>query len=225
MNISELSKKEFNTLKNTILFQNLSENLFENIIRDDRCYLKTFKKDTNIYSDNKYLKCLAYIKDGSALIKSKSSVYLMRKINKGSFFSVANIFLDSEYISEIVVKKEMSIIFFDEYLVKETIRNSSDFALNYIKFLADRIYFLNQKIDLLTNNTNTNKVIAYLLNEYDRQGKNIRLDGSYAKLAEILNMSRASLYRALDEMQDKKMINRKGKDIEIINLDAFENQI
>ena len=220
MNQHTISKQKLNKLHATALFNELSNADFNNIINDNDCFLRSFNKGDNIYQDKELIRCLSYICKGVVTIRSQSSVYLMKQIKQNSFFGVANLFSDKEeYVSEIEANSDTKIIFFKESLIKKCLNDYPTFTSNYVSFLTDRIRYLNNKINIITNGSNTNKVIAYLLK--DKKEDIVEVEDSYTKLAKRLDMSRASLYRSLDELEVKGIIDRVGKVIRIINSDIF----
>ena len=94
--------------------------------------------------------------------------------------------------------------------------------MNYVRFLSDRIRFLNRKINLLANSSSENSLIGYLLNAAGRFGEEFRLEVSYTELARNLNIGRSSLYRAMDDLEEKNIIKRKGRNITLVNYDALK---
>ena len=109
------------------------------------------------------------------------------------------------------------------HLVEECIRNHADFAMNYVRFLGSRIRFLNRKISLLANTSSESSLIGYLLNAASRFGEEFRLEVSYSQLARNLNMGRSSLYRALDDLEERNIIRRSGRNITLVNYEALKN--
>ena len=99
-------------------------------------------------------------------------------------------------------------------------REDSTVSFNYIRFLSGRVRFLNEKIDGLVSQNAPASLGNYLaLNAEPSGGKLIvRPTGSISALAEQLNISRASLYRAFDTLERGGLIKRNGREIEIVKL-------
>lgn len=99
----------------------------------------------------------------------------------------------------------------------ERILSSSPILLrNYMAFLAERIVFLNKKIQTLAGGTVEDRILLYLGDRFNRTGsQTIELPMKVGELAASLNVSRASFYRALDELEAKGIIKRSGKIITI----------
>ena len=90
--------------------------------------------------------------------------------------------------------------------------------MNYVRFLSDRIRFLNSKISTFTADSAKSKIMRYLISQAEIQSNpdgNVLLTMSCQKLAEFLNMGRASLYRAFEQLESDGLIRRNGKSVEI----------
>ena len=223
MDILLLSRQELNKLRRSEIFRGLNDKQLKEIISDDDCLLVSFNKNDYIYDNKNYLKAFGYVRKGRAIIKSQSNVYLMRYLDKNSFFGVMGLFSeDIDYISEIQAKTDIEIIFFKEKLIERCIRSYPEFSINLIKFLTDRIAYLNKKINVISNNTNIDKLASYISIQITNNGNEFIINESYAKLCERLNMSRASLYRSFDELIDKKLIKKENKKIIVKDISYFE---
>ncbi len=85
-------------------------------------------------------------------------------------------------------------------------------AINYIQFLADKINALSDKVDNAASPSVQNAVEKYIAS--NRQDDIVTV-GSYTQLALDLNIGRASLYRALDALENEGKINRFKRFIKI----------
>ena len=76
-------------------------------------------------------------------------------------------------------------------------------------------------VDALTAGTAGRKVAQYLL-AHEGEGR-VELDCSLTGLAGRLGVSRASLYRALDDLRDRGAIAHRGRTIRILDQTALEH--
>lgn len=227
MELNSVTRNQLAQICSTFLFENMDKDVILSILQDDRVLCQHYGRGETVFEPEQYSRSLAFILKGSASISmqtGKRDSFPMRKIEEGSFFGVAALFNDeTRYVTQIKAAREMTVIFFRESLVEECIRKHEEFAMNYVRFLGSRIRFLNRKISLLANSSSQSSLIGYLLNAASRFGEEFRLEVSYAELAKNLNMGRSSLYRALDELEDKNIIKRSGRNITLLNYDALKN--
>ena len=97
-------------------------------------------------------------------------------------------------------------------------------AANVMVFFCGRIAFLTRKIHTLSRGTAERRLADYLLSEFTTDsGKPEVSIKSCAELAVRLNLSRASLYRALGILEQSGVIARNGKIITILDLAALQS--
>ena len=75
------------------------------------------------------------------------------------------------------------------------------FALNYVAFLSDRIRFLNRRLACLGAGSAARRLAAWLDASIPDGAAEYELPLSLSRLPDALGVSRASLYRALDELE------------------------
>ena len=85
-------------------------------------------------------------------------------------------------------------------------------SLNYIRFLSDRIQFLNRRIASFTAPNAEQTLLSFL-----RQQPQQRCEGvSMVKLSEVLNIGRTSLYRVVQQLEQNGVIKREGRVIQLM---------
>ncbi len=227
MRLTDVTKNQLTDICSTFMFEGMNSDDVLTILQDERVICQSYLKGETVFGPQQYSRSLAYILKGSAFISMETGSgenFPMRKIEEGGFFGVAALFNEeTRYVTEISAAANMKIVFFRESLVEECIRNHADFAMNYVRFLGSRIRFLNRKISLLANTSSESSLIGYLLNAAGRFGEEFRLEVSYSQLARNLNMGRSSLYRALDDLEERNIIRRSGRNITLVNYEALKN--
>ena len=149
--------------------------------------------------------------------------YPMRMIEGGTYFGAAALFGAGEiYVTRIRAMKNTRILFFAEDLIEECLRTMPAFSVNYAAFLTGRIRFLNRKIGLLSGHDSRESLAGFLAGRARLTGKRVTV-ASYAQLAKSLNIARSSLYRAMDELEERGIIKREGKEIVIMDETALYN--
>ncbi len=126
-----------------------------------------------------------------------------------------------EFPTIIIAKRRCQIAFISGSDIEILIRNSSQVALNVIKFMSEKICFLNDKIATFSGDNVEQKTARYILSIPEiKEGYPISFNKKHA--AEAINSGRASLYRALDALADSGLISIEEKTIIILDLDGLE---
>jgi len=193
---------------------------------DNSISVKDFGTGEIIYSPQHKKRAVGMLLDGKAMaepVGAKDSA-LLRFMSKNDLFGVANLYSDGEpFPSIIVAKTSVKVLFIDGQAFCSLIDNDSGARQAYLRFMSNRIIFLNKKISTLTAGS-TEKKLAFHISENE-------LDGVYSPtvsmsaLAEMLSVGRASLYRALDTLENDGLIKRDGKNIYIPDKIALLNSI
>ena len=110
-----------------------------------------------------------------------------------------------------------------EEQLKRIIAGSLAAAENYIRYLTERICFLNRKITAFTAGSAEARLAVYLSGLPIDSENTLTLPCSLSELADMLNMGRASLYRSLDSMTESGILLRNGKKITLLKPDALHN--
>ena len=94
---------------------------------------------------------------------------------------------------------------------------------NYVKFLTQRIHFLNQKIRYLTAGSAERRLALYLLSEIPEENVPVTLPISAVSLADLLDLGRASLYRAIDQLTEDGFLIRNGHEYRLLQRDKLSS--
>ena len=121
----------------------------------------------------------------------------------------------AEYATEIRARTAASVWFIPGDTVKQLVRANPDFAESYIRFLSEKVRFLNRRIADFTAAGTERKVAGYLAGCPAETGSTICPNRS--ALARSLDIGRASLYRVLDSFEAKGLIRKTEKGIEILD--------
>ncbi len=177
-----------------------------------------FKKGDIIYSADKFSNAIGFIKSGRAeAIGSGDKSLLMKTFDEGTSFGAAAVFNNNErYVSTIKAKTDTEIIFLSEEFLIEIFKRFPKTATNYISFLSDKIRFLNKKLSLLSCSNTEDTVFNYILSNADKDNIS-NLPKSMTALSKMLGISRASLYRSLDDLEKKGYILRLENKVKVIN--------
>ena len=174
----------------------------------------TFRKGEVIYDVENARRALAFVLKGC--VRVTHGRVIMNDLCAGDVFGVAALFGSSEpYPSTVVAAEYCKIAFISQETVSLWMAQVPRVAENYVRFLSDRIRFLNRRLSTLTAGQSNGKLWQYLLAHQSSDGV-VTLQGGMSALAERLDMGRSSLYRSLDALTDAGRIRREGKQIIIL---------
>ncbi len=175
---------------------------------------KTYCKGDTIYTPHTAKRALALILGGHVRVWQGRVV--MNDLFSGDVFGVAALFgSDADYPSTVVAESACRILYIPQETVVAWMKTVPQVAENYVRFLSDRIRFLNLRLSTLTAGQADGKLWRYLLAHRDENGVVTVTDGM-ADLAERLDMGRSSLYRSLDALTEAGRIRRERKKIIIL---------
>lgn len=209
--------------------------LFKDIVIDDLerelhfleyCAARTFETGEILQSAAAPLGGLAYIYRGTATVLSDGSdkAVLLRSLSCGDVIGASTLYSANRGYSTVIrADKACSVFVIPEEQIKRIISTSSVAAENYIRYLTDKICFLNRKITAFTAGSAEAKLAVYLLGLPRDSDGTVSLPCSLSALADMLNMGRASLYRSLDSMTENGILARERKKITLLNVDALHN--
>jgi len=208
-------------LSNLPLFENASAGAIKLALSADDCYVKVFGSGECVYSNGENDSSLGIILRGKAEVFSADPTkdVLLRTISVGDMVGVSKLFDDNaSFNTRVFAKGSVRVLFISEESLRQLLENDKTVMYNYIRFMADRIRFLNEKIMYFTAGSTERRLALYLCS-YGR--KTIRLAISMTDLAATLDVGRASLYRAFDKLSEDGYIIRSEKIIVIVNKDEL----
>ncbi len=199
-------------LSNNSFFSSVDKKQLSSVC-EKYCKDRIFEKGELVFSRNSKDKCIGIIADGTVSVKKEHIV--INHLTAGDIFGAVTLYNDcEEFVNEIVAQSKCTVVFISKEGVDSLISRSPEFAKRYIKYLSQRIYFLNGKIEEYTAPSAKGKLLAYFERNSDA-GKCV-LSGKMTELSRQLNLSRASLYRALDELCADGKIEKDGDIIRLL---------
>jgi CRP-like cAMP-binding protein len=170
-----------------------------------------FPAGSVVYDPTNFQRCLGILLDGQLQVtKGGLSVSVL---DPGDVFGAAALFSDrSEFETTITAKKDSRCLLLPQKLVDQLIAKDAAFRERYLRYLTGRIHFLSSRLDSLAQQGSEGKLGRYLLSAMD---ENSTVTCSATDLARRLSLSRASLYRAFDVLEEGGLITRTGKTITI----------
>lgn len=161
---------------------------------------------------------------GAAVVEKQSgeSLLRMRELTPGAVFGIASLFLDETqrpYPTRITALKNASVLIIPEHTLQSLLKQDFRLAENYIRYLTGKIHYLNARIGGLILPTVPERLLLYL----EQNAHNNSIVHGLTQLAQALCVSRATLYRALDALEQSGRIQRTGRTITL--LEKHENEM
>ena len=183
------------------------------------CERIKYKSGEWIFSSKKNENKIGFIEKGKAVVFSEDAErsVILRNLYPGDVFGVSTVFSSSDgFVSNIIAKSPCTIQFIDANLLKKLLEEDKNIMFNYIQFLSQKIRMLNKKIACFTAGSSEKRLYFYLEGLASKDGI-LELDVSMITLSEMLDIGRASLYRAFDKLEKDGFIIKEGKKIKIVN--------
>lgn len=159
---------------------------------------------------------------GTAAVYSADETHplLIRYLEPGDIFGVAALYAGATEISRIEAKSDLRLLSVPQPVIHELMTANEAFLTAYLTFLSDRIAFLNGKIACIGAGSAERKLASWLIGH--GESDDFDLPVSISDLAKLLDLGRASLYRAFDALSDRGCIVKNGSHITILNRLALQ---
>ncbi len=201
----------FEVMKNISLFSVLSNGEIEKLTENAQIFDFSSGENITVGRD-----VVTVIMSGSVSVMKNE--LLMRIMSQGSVSGVASLYgNEGEPVSSLRANTQSRVALISGENMRTLIRQSAGFAEAYIRFLTSRIRFLNSRIQAYTSGSAEAKLAFHILYSDESGAGTIELGASMSALADMLNIGRASLYRAFDALVAKGAIERKGSTINILS--------
>lgn len=198
------------------LLHNLDEKEKNEIISNFSSPVK-FKKGETVYANNRFKSAIGYLLKGTASATSDNKNHAhLKTFSKGMTFGAAAVFGgDDCYVSEITAKTDLEILFITEDELTVLFQKYPQTSINYISFLSEKVRFLNKKLNVVSSSGTENTVLKYLTSLADKNGEIVNFK-NMSLISKSLGISRASLYRAMSDLEKNGYIIKENNNIKVI---------
>ena len=221
-----LNETEMELVLKTELFRGSPPSVLTRILSVSDCTAADYEKNDVVYDKTNFSRSLGIVLDGRLRVTKENAdkrPIVMSTLQRGALFGAAALFnSEPEYATKITAIERSRVLFLPQRLIKRMIEREPDIAENYIRYLSERILFLNRKIYFLTAGTAEQRLAGFLLDNL-AVGEYSEMPMPMHRLADALNMSRASLYRAFDELTESGAVSKQGKLVCINNAELLKN--
>lgn len=212
-------------LSKTFLFRDVEGEKNSDIFSNISPYTKTYEKGEAVFSPDTKVKRLGFVISGECEVRrlrSDNTYVPLNKLKRYDSFGIISLFSENrEFPTYVFSTQKCSVLFIDAKDVEYLIANDHRISVSIIKFLTNRIEFLNQKIATFSSAKVDEKLAHFILLEAKRLGC-LEFEFNKKRSAEAISSGRASLYRAMDALTEKELITYDSKKIYIKDLDGLE---
>lgn len=200
------------------LFRGVEPSVREECFRDSRCVRRTAQRGEVIYTPSAFERSLGVVLSGRVQVTKET--LLVSVLEPGALFGAAALFQEREdYATTLTARTPCALLLLPQSLVEELLERSPQAAGNYIRYLSGRIRFLSDRLDGLLAGSAERRLALYLL-EREEDGR-VLLGEPAAALAQRLHVSRASLYRAFDALMESGAVEKRGKEVHILDREGL----
>ncbi len=196
----------------------------QNIVHAAKVSMPEFlqiKRDEVVLSPGQASDALYVLCDGNAAAYSadEDKQVLLRTFAPYEIFGISNLFTDHPFATRIVAKTNCTVLVLQKSFLTYLIDYDSNVRYQYIAFLAQKTLYLNQKISCLTAGSAEQR-LAYWL-DANANDNVVLMKIPMNALCTMLDIGRASLYRAFDKLEYDGFIIREQKTVRILDRDRM----
>lgn len=217
-------------IKDNILFKGLTQEELELCLKCSDARLKDYEKNQIIFSQMDPPKALYVLIGGSVSVCKDTPDgrrYIVTNIEEGDIFGEVYVFLKkADYNYYVLSNMNSTVLAIPKEYFFTTCDNSCNahslIIQNMLGILAQKAYFLNNKVQLLTSGSLRQKIAKYLLDNCNKK-KYVKLSMNREQFASYLNVTRPSLSRELINMQEDGLIEVDRDMIKILDMDKLSS--
>lgn len=218
-------KKYLEILGKCPLFYGIED---ENLIRMLGCLgakVESFDKKYTIFAEGKAAKYIGIVLSGSAQIIQidyHGNRSILSEITAGELFGEAFACAETESVPVTVIANEpCEVMLIDCSHILHTCSNNCGFhqqlIFNLMKDLAAKTLIYHQKIEIISQRTTREKLMAYLMFQAKRAGSNsFNIPFDRQELADYLEVDRSGLSAEISKLRAENILKSRKKRFELL---------
>ncbi len=216
-------------IKNCNLFNNMSKEQVTSLIDCSRAIFRKYKKGSIIFSQGDEPEFIHILLDGRVIVSNNTingNEHIINIFNNiGDMFGEVFLFsFNRLYENSAYAEQDCDILCIPKHFLYSPCHNSckqhNQVIANMLSILADKAYFLNQRVQILSCNSLRGKLIK-LIFQYSN-GDTSKIPFGREQLAAFLGSTRPSVSRELMKMQADGLIEIKKNTVKILDLKIFD---
>lgn len=212
-------------LRNSYLLAGLTPAEQETAIAALHATAVVYPAGTIVSSPDTFTHALYFVVSGSLTVTREdgSASVLLRMLGAGASFGAASLFGCGEtYPTTIRARTAVRILAITEGALETLFLHEPRAALAHIRFLGERVRFLNERLNATTGRNVESKVSKYLLDTYGKE--TFRSELNMTQVARSLDIGRASLYRLLTRFSADGAISLSRGTVRILDFDYLKRK-
>lgn len=219
-----MRENEWNILAKSPLFAGIDREELETLLSQASAYQEAYQSGDAVDFQHEGVGRIGVVLSGGFIVQSApESEAVLNTLKPADCFGVSVLYQSCGAKTRISCQKAGKVLFLDTQKL-DCFWESPHFRENLIGFLTDRIRFLNQKIACFTASGATQKLSRHLLESTTEDNAKVTV-ASFAALARTLDLGRASLYRAMESLEEAGAIKKEQKQIRVLSRKKLINFI
>ncbi len=219
-----MGKKTRITATDLFLFDGMDGKEAERLLAKICPQIESVPKGTVLSSGTTCRQRMGFVLYGRCLVlhcREKSEDLPMNILYPADSFGILSLFSDADYPTTVMADSDVRVLFFTKSDILTLMSASSTVSENLMKFLCSRVIFLNRKVQTLAAKDAPSKLAAWLLcTNGDRENTPFPFHATEA--ARMLGCGRASVYRALDALQEDGAVLYTDRTVSITDKTRLE---
>jgi CRP-like cAMP-binding protein len=204
-------------IKGVEIFRNIEVGELKLLIEKLEYKIKKMDKGEVIAFRGDEIKDLIVVAAGEVyteMQKLNGDSIVVDRLGEGRVLAGAFIFgKDNRFPVDVVTSQDSELIYIPKSEIIRMFQLNETLLQNYLEVISNKTQFLSKKIWFsFANKSINNKLIAYLLNNMNREGK-VVLQNSIKEIAQMFGVARPSLSRVLKELIDVEVVIRLEKNL------------
>ena len=200
-------------LRMNVLFQDVDEEWIRAWLHRSNVKVSEYEAGEYLFRKDDTSDRIGILLRGSADVNriSEDGMMHMSTLKRNDIFGAASLCGKNEsFVTDICCNERSRALIIPEEEMLNLLSENRTVLCNYLSYLNGRIRFLNKRLDAFSKNTVSARIMTFF--EAEAIDRVFRVK-NLTKLSESLCISRATLYRALDALEEEHKIRRNGKEI------------
>lgn len=215
----------YDTLLQLPLFQGLCKNDFTNIIGKVKLQFRKYTANETIVKQGDTCKQLIFLLNGeiiSQTIDSQHVYSILEIFNSPCIIEPYSLFgMRTQYTATYKAYTDINVVSFDKSFVLTELNNYEIFRLNYLNMLSNHAQVAYEKLWKSNIGSIQQKIANFMAARVKKTDGEKRLKIKMEDLAELIDETRINVSRALNELQDKDLVQLSRKEIAIPALEKL----